>query len=146
MRALLRRVDMPSTRSVQATEGNTPLVATSTVVPPIEQPTSAARSTLVAGELTIDLMARTTCIANQTVVLMPKEFDLLAFLAVNPGRVFSRDALLERVWGYDFVGGKRTVDSHISSLRRKLETNPSNPQFIQTVFGVGYKFNKLVGS
>lgn len=126
VRALLRRVEMPSTKPAQAVEIGTPIIATPmSVAPPIERPAPAARSRLVAGELTIDLMARTTYLSDQPVVLMPKEFDLLAFLAAHPGRVFSRDALLERVWGYDFIGGKRTVDSHISSLRRKLERDPS---------------------
>lgn len=147
VRALLRRVEMPSTRPVEAVGAGKPILATSVgVAPAIEGSAPTTRSRLVAGELTIDLMARSTYLSDRPVTLMPKEFDLLAFLAAHPGRVFSRDALLERVWGYDFVGGKRTVDSHISSLRRKLEKDPSSPQFIQTMFGVGYKFNQLVAA
>jgi DNA-binding response OmpR family regulator len=75
------------------------------------------------------------------VELKPKEFDLLAFLAAHPGQVFSREVLLDRVWGYDYVGGTRTVDVHISWLRSKLERDPSSPQILQTVHGVGYRFS-----
>jgi DNA-binding response OmpR family regulator len=99
---------------------------------------------LVIGDLVVDTAARTALMSGREISLKAKEFDLLAFLASNPGRVFSREALLQRVWGYDFVGTKRTVDSHISSLRRKLEKDPGNPQIIQTLFGVGYKLNRPV--
>jgi two-component system OmpR family response regulator len=71
--------------------------------------------------------------------LTPKEFDLLAFLARNKGFVFSRDQLLEKVWGYDFAGDTRTVDVHISWLRQKIETDPNNPKYLVTVRGTGYK-------
>jgi DNA-binding response OmpR family regulator len=73
--------------------------------------------------------------------MKPKEFDLLAFLAAHPGQVFSRDVLLDRVWGYDFVGSTRTVDVHVSWLRAKLERELSSPRIIQTVHGVGYKLS-----
>lgn len=72
--------------------------------------------------------------------LTPREFDLLYALAEQPGRVFSRDQLLERVWGHDFAGIDRVVDVHIGTLRRKLEDDPNSPSLIQTVRGTGYKF------
>jgi len=71
--------------------------------------------------------------------LTPKEFDLLTFLARNKGLVFSRDQLLEKVWGYDFAGDTRTVDVHIRWLRGKIEDNPNQPKLLRTVRGVGYK-------
>jgi DNA-binding response OmpR family regulator len=73
-------------------------------------------------------------------MLKPKEFDLAYFLAQNAGQVFTRDQLLERVWGYDFFGGSRTVDVHVRWLREKLETDPAHPRHLLTVRGVGYKF------
>lgn len=77
---------------------------------------------------------------GQAVELTQREFDLLYALAEQPGRVFNRDQLLERVWGHDFAGIDRVVDVHIGLLRRKLEEDPGNPTLIQTVRGVGYKF------
>jgi two-component system OmpR family response regulator len=71
--------------------------------------------------------------------LSPKEYDLLVFLARNKGLVFSREQLLEKVWGYDFAGDTRTVDVHIRWLRQKLETDPAHPQHLVTVRGTGYK-------
>jgi len=72
--------------------------------------------------------------------LTRKEFDLLVYLMRNRGRVFSRDHLLDRVWGYDYAGDTRTVDVHVSWLRRKLEPDPAHPRYLVTVRGVGYKF------
>jgi len=96
--------------------------------------------TLVSGNLAIDLARRTVVQAGRLVSLAPKEFDLLAFLAGHPRQVFARDILLDRVWGYDFVGGTRTVDVHIHGLRARLEADAGNPALIVTVYGVGYKF------
>ncbi|TEB14387.1 Alkaline phosphatase synthesis transcriptional regulatory protein PhoP [Pelotomaculum sp. FP] len=73
--------------------------------------------------------------------LTPKEFELLHLLALNPGRVFTRDILLERIWGYDHSRETRTVDVHIRYLRQKLEQDPANPEYIETVRGVGYRFH-----
>lgn len=100
-----------------------------------------ADETLVAGDLLISLSRRTVTSGGQPVDLKPKEFDLLVFLAAHPMHVFSRETLLDRVWGYDFVGGTRTVDVHVRWLRSKLERDPANPQLIQTVYGVGYRLN-----
>lgn len=72
--------------------------------------------------------------------LSPKEFEILMLLASNPGRVFSRDALLEKIWGFDAVRETRTVDVHIRYLRQKVERDPANPEYIETVRGVGYRF------
>ncbi len=72
--------------------------------------------------------------------LKPKEMQLLLFLARNPGQAFSRDQLLNDVWGYDFAGGTRTVDVHVRWLREKIEEDPSNPSHIQTIRGTGYRF------
>ncbi|MFO8009676.1 MAG: response regulator transcription factor [Dehalococcoidia bacterium] len=91
------------------------------------------------GDIAIDLSRHTVTVTGQPVVLKPKEFDLLAFLARNKGRVFTREALLDKVWGYDYVGGTRTVDVHIRWLREKIEKDPSNPQRIITIRGIGYK-------
>lgn len=74
------------------------------------------------------------------VSLTPLEFDLLKALAVSPGMVFSREHILEKVWGRDFYGEERVVDVHVGLIRRKLGEDPTNPRFIKTVRGVGYKF------
>ncbi|OPX84097.1 MAG: Transcriptional regulatory protein WalR [Pelotomaculum sp. PtaB.Bin104] len=76
--------------------------------------------------------------------LTQKEFELLYLLAANPGRVFSREALLEKVWGYDFNRVSRTVDVHIRYLRQKIEKDPANPDYIETVRGVGYRFRAVI--
>ncbi len=99
---------------------------------------------LITGQLVIDLVGRTVTRLDTPIELKPKEFDLLAFLASHPMHVFSRDVLLDRVWGYDFVGGTRTVDVHVRWLRLKIEEDPANPEMIHTVFGIGYKFNQPV--
>ncbi|AQS58326.1 response regulator [Desulforamulus ferrireducens] len=75
--------------------------------------------------------------------LTPKEFELLRYLASNPGKVFTRDFLLEQIWGYDFPGDSRTVDVHIRHIRQKLEQLPEAPQLIETVRGVGYRFKEV---
>ena len=73
-------------------------------------------------------------------ILKPKEFDLLFFLAKNAGQVFTRAQVLEQVWAYDFFGGSRTIDVHIRWLREKLEATPAHPRHLLTIRGVGYKF------
>lgn len=95
---------------------------------------------ITAGELELDVRGRTAFRDGAEVMLKPKEFDLLFFLASNAGQVFTREQLLENVWGYDFFGGSRTVDVHIRWLRERLEAIPGRPRHIQTVRGVGYKF------
>jgi DNA-binding response OmpR family regulator len=96
---------------------------------------------ITVGELQINTNQHTVTIGDRPVMLKPKEFDLLAFLARHRGQVLTRELLLERVWDYDYSGGTRTVDVHIRWLREKIEADPSRPRFIHTVFGVGYKFD-----
>lgn len=95
---------------------------------------------MVFGNLTIDLSRREVSCNGQVYHLKPKEFDLLVFLARNRGIVLSRDLILERVWGWEFDGGSRTVDVHVRWLREKIESDPSSPQRIVTVRGIGYRF------
>ena len=92
------------------------------------------------GQLEINLTGRQVLKAGQVIELTPKEFELLALLAGNSGRVFGRDTLLEQVWGYDFAGDSRTVDVHIQRLRRKLEDDPHDPRYLLTAHSIGYKF------
>jgi two-component system alkaline phosphatase synthesis response regulator PhoP len=93
---------------------------------------------LAAGPLTLDHARREAHIDGRELTLTPREFELLYFLAKNPGRVFSRDELLSKVWGYDFRGETRTVDVHVRRLRAKL--GPESARLISTVTGAGYKF------
>lgn len=90
--------------------------------------------------LVVNLPARRVTMFGQQIMLTAKEFDLLVTLASAPDRVFTREALLNRVWGYTYLGDGRTVDVHIGTLRKKLEAIPDAPHHIQTVWGVGYKF------
>ncbi|MGQ9532034.1 MAG: winged helix-turn-helix domain-containing protein [Desulfotomaculales bacterium] len=98
------------------------------------------RPPLDFGTLRIDPAAREVRVRGEPVHLSPKEFDLLLYLARHPGRVFTREQLLQQVWGYDFFGEARTVDTHINRLRDKLGSVAGAPSFITTVRGVGYKF------
>lgn len=93
-----------------------------------------------SGGLVIDPVRHEVTVDGRAVELTPKEFELLYFLAQNPGQVMSRDTLLDRVWGYAYDGDTRVVDVHVSHLREKIEVNPKNPTYIKTVWGVGYKF------
>ncbi|MEJ5249102.1 response regulator transcription factor [Caldilinea sp.] len=95
---------------------------------------------MVFDDLVIDLSRREVIYKGVVHHLKPKEFDLLVFLARNRGIVLSRDLILERVWGWEFDGGSRTVDVHVRWLREKIEENPSDPQRIVTVRGIGYRF------
>ena len=119
-KAMLRRVDMVKQSFVT--------------------PTTERASTLKFGDLELDTARHVVSRNHMPVDLGPKEFDLLAFLMINRGQVFSRDKLLDRVWGYEFAGDTRTVDVHVRWLRQKIEPNPEKPVYLQTVRGVGYKF------
>ncbi len=119
VRAMLRRVEMMQREGIV-----------------IEQ----AAPRIKAGKLEVDVARHQVALSGTAIGLSPKEFDLLAFLAKNRGQVFSRDVLLDKVWGYDYVGDTRTVDVHIRWLRQKIEVDPSNPKYLLTVRGVGYKF------
>jgi DNA-binding response OmpR family regulator len=101
---------------------------------------AAEISTLVHGDLVIDPLRHTVTRAGQPIALTPTEFALLLALAQSPGRVFSRLQLMDRALGESYEGYERTLDAHIKNLRRKLEPDPAHPRYVQTVFGVGYKF------
>lgn len=95
---------------------------------------------LSKGEMKIDCESRRVFIADREINLTAKEFDLLELLAMNPNKVYSRENLLNIVWGYEYPGDARTVDVHIRRLREKVETNPSDPKYVYTKWGVGYYF------
>ncbi|MBI4769918.1 MAG: response regulator transcription factor [Chloroflexi bacterium] len=99
-----------------------------------------ARTRLQSDDLTLDLISRRATRGETELRLTHKEFDLLAELMRNTGAVLSRDLLLSRVWGYDYVGGSHTVDVHSRWLREKIEDDPSAPQRVVTVRGIGYRF------
>ncbi|MDD2422530.1 MAG: response regulator transcription factor, partial [Heliobacteriaceae bacterium] len=93
-----------------------------------------------AGGITIDPERYEVRVNGRQPSFTAKEFELLRLLASRPGKVFTREFLLEHLWGYDYLGDSRTVDVHIRHLRRKIERDPGNPEYIKTVRGVGYKF------
>lgn len=97
------------------------------------------------GDLLIDVAAREVKLADENVRLTAREFDLLVQFALNPGRVYTRTQLLDLVWGYGYDGYEHTVNSHINRLRAKIERDPAHPVYIQTVWGVGYKFGPREG-
>lgn len=95
------------------------------------------------GPLNIDLIKRRVSLENEIVELTAKEFDLLVLFARNPGRVYNRQQLLDIIWGYQYSGYDHTVNSHINRLRNKIEKDPTNPRFIKTLWGVGYRFSDI---
>jgi DNA-binding response OmpR family regulator len=97
------------------------------------------------GGLVLDPTTHEVRLGGRLIDLTTKEFDLLQLLLGHPNRVFTRDFLLEHIWGYDYFGSTRTVDMHISRLREKIEDDPANPTYITTVRGVGYKLKKDSG-
>jgi DNA-binding response OmpR family regulator len=97
-----------------------------------------------AGPLTVDSARRTVHCKGVLIDLTAKEFDLLLHFASHPGRVYSRSQLLDIVWGYGHDGYEHTVNSHMNRLRAKIEKDPSNPKYILTVWGVGYKFSESI--
>ena len=99
-------------------------------------------STLQFRNLVIDLQAHEVWLRREPVHLTPKEFKLLETLARSPGRTFSRLELVERVFGLDYDGFDRTIDFHLANLRKKIEAGPDQPPYLQTVYGVGYKFRR----
>ena len=94
------------------------------------------------ADLVIDRRSHEVRVRGEVVSLTPTEFRLLEVLAEEPGRAFTRLELLDRVFGYDFVGFERTVDVHVKNLRKKIEPDPKQPTYVQTVYGVGYKFSE----
>ena len=128
VRAILRRVENQEAGGAQ-TAGNSQSLA--------------ATSVLRFPSLTIDLLARRVEVNNSEVTLTPTEFDLLALFAQSPDRVYTREMLMNKIWGYDYYGDGHIIDVHISALRKKIEAN-SEYRYIKTVWRVGYKFE--VGS
>ncbi len=98
------------------------------------------QKTLRFGHLEIQLEAHRVLLHEEEIILTNREFELLAFLAENPGIVFSKDRLLERVWGFEAVGDTATVTVHVNRIREKIEPNPNKPIYIETVWGAGYRF------
>jgi DNA-binding response OmpR family regulator len=125
VRAILRRVD--SSDRQPAERGSGALAATN------------ARSLLRFPDMTIDLLARRVEINHVEIMLTPTEFDLLALLAQSPDRVYTREMLMNKIWGYDYFGDGHIIDVHISALRKKIEAT-SEYRYIKTVWRVGYKF------
>ncbi|MDP4587484.1 MAG: winged helix-turn-helix domain-containing protein, partial [Flavobacteriales bacterium] len=93
--------------------------------------------------IVIDKKKRKVSLNNERIELTPKEFDLLYLLAANPGVTYDRKDLLNLVWSYDFEGYEHTVNSHINRLRSKIEKDPTNPDYVLTTWGVGYRFNDI---
>jgi two-component system alkaline phosphatase synthesis response regulator PhoP len=102
---------------------------------------SAAEGKLQIDErITINTRGRTSTVEGKEIELTPKEFELLAHLVENRGKMMSRDTLLESVWGFDFLGESRTVDVHVHRLRKKIKKDPQDPKYLLTVPTIGYKF------
>ena len=104
-------------------------------------PTPLSAETIHIGEIVVDPCVRQVTVRGQPVTLTAKEFDLLHYLASHPRQVFSREQLLDQVWGYTYAGETSMVTVHVRHLREKIETDPANPRLIETVWGVGYRFN-----
>jgi two-component system alkaline phosphatase synthesis response regulator PhoP len=98
------------------------------------------KDNLVFDDISINLVKHEVRKKGEIVDLKPKEFDLLKLLSTNVGKVFTRDFLLEQLWGYDYLGDTRTVDVHMRRLRQKIENDPATPYYLKTVHGIGYKF------
>lgn len=97
---------------------------------------------VVSGNITLDYNFRRVQVDDKTIELTSKEFDLLELFLKNPGKVYTRENLLDIAWGFDYPGDVRTVDVHIRRLREKIEDNPADPQYIRTKWGVGYYYKK----
>ncbi len=131
VRAILRRTNNQVVEAVQKTAGNQS----------VQEGQAEAKSTTLLRfpGLTIDLPARRVEVNGREVALTPTEFDLLALLAQSPDRVFTREVLMNKVWGYDYLGDGHTIDVHMSALRKKIEGD-SDLRYIKTVWRVGYRF------
>lgn len=112
----------------------------------MQSKTKQEQEIIQAGDLAIDPSRRTVNCLGKSIDLTAKEFDLLLHFARHPGRVYSRSQLLDIVWGYGHEGYEHTVNSHINRLRAKIEQNPSQPKYILTVWGVGYKFSEKINT
>ncbi|WP_338777830.1 response regulator transcription factor [Metabacillus sp. FJAT-52054] len=105
---------------------------------------NAEKQSITVGSISIELSTRQVKAGEKIIEMTAKEFDMLWLLASHPSQVFSRSQLLEKVWGYDFSGDGNTVNVHVRRLREKLELNPAEPQYIKTVWGIGYKLEQPV--
>jgi DNA-binding response OmpR family regulator len=132
VKAILRRSTISTSNAAQETQQGPSA--------PAEKSKASSSDELHFGGLIINLPSRRVMVLGQPVALTVKEFDLLVTLASSPDRVFTREALLNQIWGYTYLGDGRTVDVHIGTLRKKLEAVAGAPHHIQTVWGVGYKF------
>lgn len=103
-------------------------------------PKEEKSSMVESGDLKIDCESRRLFVKESEINLTAKEFDLLELLVTNPGKVYSRERLLNLVWGYDYPGDVRTVDVHVRRMREKIESNPSEPKYVHTKWGVGYYY------
>ena len=106
------------------------------------QPAAPVGERLESAGLLLDAVRHRVTLEGREISLKPKEFDLLAFFMAHPGQVFGREQLLASVWGYDFAGDSRTVDTHVKTLREKLDDDAEHPLWIDTVRGVGYRFRE----
>ena len=106
----------------------------------IKEESAQTAKILVKGNMRIDCESRRVFIGEREINLTAKEYDVLELLAMNPNKVYSRENLLDLVWGVDYPGDARTVDVHIRRLREKIELNPSEPKYVHTKWGVGYYF------
>ncbi|WP_419933371.1 response regulator [Candidatus Poriferisodalis sp.] len=105
------------------------------------QPQADATS-LVEGDVVLDIDRHELRVRGELVTLALKEFELLAYLLAHAGRVVTRDSLMQNVWGYEYVGDTKTIDVHVKRLRAKIEDDPSNPQRITTIRGLGYRYER----
>ena len=106
------------------------------------EPKEENSKVIESGDLKLDCESRRLFVQGREINLTAKEFDLLELLVMNPNKVYSRENLLNLVWGYEYPGDVRTVDVHVRRLREKIEPNPSEPKYIHTKWGVGYFFQK----
>jgi two-component system response regulator RegX3 len=127
MRAVLRRADRPGTRETAAGEGD-------------GGPDDS--SSVVVGDVRLDVDRHECTVRSEEVRLTRKEFDLLELLLANAGRLVTRETLIDRVWGTDYVGDTKTLDVHIKRLRARIEEDPSEPRMITTIRGLGYRFER----
>ncbi|MCB1192642.1 MAG: response regulator transcription factor [Leptospiraceae bacterium] len=107
----------------------------------LSRSTITADGEIIRGALKIDPIRRRVTINDQIINISRKEFEILHLLAVSPGKVFSREMILEAIWGIEWDGFERMIDSHIKRIRSKLEKNSAQPEWIETIWGVGYRFN-----
>jgi two-component system response regulator RegX3 len=112
---------------------------------PLDEESAIAPEAMTVGDVTIDPEGHEVFVRGEQVLLPLKEFELLALLIENAGRVLPRETLIDRVWGMDYVGDTKTLDVHVKRLRSKIEDDPSSPRRIVTIRGLGYKYEASKG-